>query len=369
MFEVSFPEIHQEPGPSGLLQNFISRPLLFAFALLSSLFLSPTLPAQENLKKDPVIVDERTEAIIDGALKYLASKQLPNGAWGISGEERQHPTAITGYILMAFQAAGHLPGEGEYGKNVAAGMNYLADSISEDGLYGDRNKGQYMYGHGIATIALAELYGETRSLPFKEKLDKAIKVIIAAQNPEGGWRYRPVARDADISVTVLQVVALRAAKNGGIDVPQKTIDDAVAYVKSCYHPQTGGFCYQPNREPGFARTAAAIYSLQVCGLYEDEMVKRGSEYLIGNLSGRQDWFTYGHFYAAPAQYMIGGETWEKWYGHIQQVLVKAALKNGDEYHWEPNLDQGRQGVGPLYVTSVYAMILAMPYHYLPLYQR
>ena len=68
---------------------------------------------------------------------------------------------------------------------------------------------------------------------------------------------------------MLQVVALRAARNGGLDVPQAVIDHAVKYVKSCYHEATGGFGYQPHREPGFARTAAAIYSLQVCGLYDD----------------------------------------------------------------------------------------------------
>jgi len=320
-------------------------------------------------EKDPVTVDKPTEEIIKGALKYLASKQLPNGAWGTTGEERRHPTAMTGYALMAFQSAGHLPGEGEYGKQVTAGLNYLLDSISPDGLYGDRNLGQYMYGHGVATIALAELYGQSRSPAIRPKLERVIKIIISAQNPEGGWRYRPVARDADISVTVLQVVALRAAKNAGIDVPQSTIDNAVRYVKSCHHAPTGGFTYQPNREPGFARTAAAIYSLQVCGLYDDPMVKRGSDYLISNLKRSQDWFTYGHFYAAPAQYMIGGDTWKAWYADIKDKLVQVVSKDGDEYHWETRLDQGRQGVGPVYVTSVYTMILAMPYHYLPLYQR
>jgi Prenyltransferase and squalene oxidase repeat len=339
---------------------------------LGMLLLAPlgSFPAQEPLPKDPVVVDDKTEAIIKGALRYLASKQLPTGAWGSSGEERQHQTAITGYVLMAFQSAGQLPGEGEFGKNVTAGMNYLLDSLSPDGLYGNRNLGQYMYGHGIATIALSELYGQTRAPGMRVKLERAVKVIIAAQNSEGGWRYRPVARDADISVTVLQVVALRAAKNGGIEVPQKTIDDAVGYVKSCYHPPSGGFTYQPNREPGFARTAAAIYSLQVCGLYDDAMVKKGSQYLINNLKSQQDWFTYGHFYAAPAQYMIGGETWQKWYGHIKELLVKNVSKEGDTCHWDPNrFDQGRQGVGPSYATAVYTMILSMPYHYLPLYQR
>jgi hypothetical protein len=87
-------------------------------------------------------------------------------------------------------------------------------------------------------------------------------------------------------------------------VPQATIDRAVQYVKSCQHAPSGGFTYQPGRDPGFARTAAAIYSLQVCGLYEDPMVKRGAEYLMKNNDRNEKWFTYGNFYAAPAMYTI-----------------------------------------------------------------
>ena len=324
---------------------------------------------QEVAPKDAVIVDEKTEAVIKAALKYLASKQNPNGSWAAAEDEQRHPTAITGYTLMAFQAAGQLPGEGEYGKNVAAGMQYLLDSTAADGIIGNRNDGQYMYGHGVAAIALAELYGQTRSPAMRPKLERIIKVIIASQNTEGGWRYRPIARDADISVTVLQVVALRAAKNGGLDVPQATIDNAVKYVKKCYHPSSGGFTYQPNREPGFARTAAAIYSLQVCGLYDDEMVKKGSEYLLKNNKQQDQWFTYGNFYAAPAQYMIGGETWQKWYAQLKELLLKNVTVKGDVAWWDRGkLDQGR-AVGEIYCTAVYAMILAMPYHYVPLYQR
>jgi hypothetical protein len=46
----------------------------------------------------------------------------------------------------------------------------------------------------------------------------------------------------------------------------------------------------------------------------------------------------------------------------------AYRSNGELIYWEPKWDGGR-GVGPVYCTAVYAMILAMPYHYLPLYQR
>lgn len=326
----------------------------------------PATPA----RKDAVVVDDKTDAVIKGALKWLASKQLPNGAWGSAGDEQRYTLAMTGYALMAFQAAGHLPGEGEHGKNVTLGMQFLLEQISPEGLIGNRNTGQYMYTHGIAAIALAELYGQTRSPLMRPKLEKMIRIITASQNAEGGWRYRPVPADADISVTVLQVVALRAAKNGGIDVPQKTIDAAVKYVKACQHPATGGFAYQPGRDPGFARTAAAIYSLQVCGHYDDPMVREGSEYLIKNNAKNDQWFTYGNFYAAPAQYMIGGEVWEKWYAQLRDLLLRNATPlAGGQYYWEPKLDSGMGGVGPVYSTSVYAMILAMPYHYIPLYQR
>ena len=324
--------------------------------------------AEDHARRDPVVVDAKTEAIIQGALKYLAANQLPSGAWGSSEEEQRYPVAITGYTLMAFQAAGQLPGEGPFGRNVAAGMQYLLDATVADGVIGNRGSGQYMYGHGVAAIALAELYGQTKSPILRPKLERMIKLIIASQNAEGGWRYRPVPQDADISVTVLQVAALRAAKNGGLEVPQATLDRAVKYVRSCFHGASGGFTYQPNREPGFAMTAAAIYSLQVCGLYQDYMVKPGSDYLLKNLKSSQEWFTYGNFYAAPAQYMVGGETWQKYYTELNAILLKHVSTRGEQAYWDSELDQ-RKRVGTVYCTAVYTMILAMPYHYVPLYQR
>lgn len=331
--------------------------------------LAAHVPASATNLTASITVDAETEAVIRGAVKYLASKQLPNGSWGSTDFERRHPVALTAYTLMAFLAAGHLPGEGEEGKVVRAGLQFLLDSARPDGTFGDRSLGQYMYNHGVATIALAELYGQTQAADIKPKLDRAIKLIISSQNPEGGWRYRPIAQDADISVTVLQVVGLRAAKNAGIDVPQETIDRAVKYVKSCHDPATGGFTYQPgNRAPGYARTAAAIYSLQVCGLYDDPLVKRGSDYIVKYI-GQREWFTYGTFYAVPAHYMLGGDTWKTWYPRIKGQLLKQVVREGDRAYWDGSLDMGSNGLGPIYATAVYLSALAIPWNYVPIYQR
>lgn len=351
-----------------MLMGFKLRPVRAADAP------KPTPSKAETLKgdipKDDIVVDEKTEALIKSALKWLAAKQQPNGSWN-TGRGNEHPVAMTGYTLMAFMSAGQLPGEGEYGKNVTRGMNYLLSCVRADGYITNGGESN-MYNHGIATIALAELYGQTRDPKLKTKLDLAVKLIVNCQNQQGGWRYRPAIVDGDVSVTVLQLVAARAALNSGIEVPQSTIDKGVSFVKLCYHPSSGGFTYQPHgNPPGFARTAAAIYSLQVCGRYDDKEVKTGADYLLNKpLQPNGEWFTYGNFYAAPAMYMIGGKTWATWYDKLKKQLIDNAgghLKiEGDMHYWE-NFDG--QGVGPVYATAVYTTILAMPYHYIPLYQR
>ena len=48
-----------------------------------------------------------------------------------------------------------------------------------------------MYGHGFATLFLAEVYGASPQPGLREKLSKAIELIVHSQNAEGGWRYEP----------------------------------------------------------------------------------------------------------------------------------------------------------------------------------
>ncbi len=318
-------------------------------------------------------VDAEGRRTIDGALRWLASKQYPDGHWG----ERQHKAAYTAYVVMAFLAGGQLPDEGPNGAAVTRGVKYLLDCVRADGYVvaaDEVNDDKGMYGHGIATIALAEACGQTGGAGTEDaraKLKRAVQLIINTQNPQGGWRYFPRVADADLSVTVLQVVALRAAKNDGIDVPQQTIDRAVGYVRSCRtRDASGGFAYQPGGGPGFARTAAAIYSLQVCGLYDDPMVRAGSDYLFQQQTGPAPlhYFTYGNFYAAPAEYMIGGDSWSKWYADVRGRLMGRVRSEGDLCYW-PTLDGDGSGFSSIYVTAVDTLILALPDGAVPLYQR
>ena len=96
---------------------------------------------------------------------------------------------------------------------------------------------------------------------IEDTLEAAVKLIIATQNEDGGWRYKPEPVEADISVTICQIMALRAARNAGIVVPNETVDRCIDYVKRSQNPD-GGFMYMVQGGPSaFPRSAAGVVAL------------------------------------------------------------------------------------------------------------
>jgi len=331
---------------------------------------------------DTVKVDAATETVINGALKYLAAQQFPDGSW--TGDKAnpaagRWPIAMTSYVMMAFLANGNLPNAGPYAKQVKNGLQFLLDSVQADGMFREGDRAHYMYSHGLATMVLAEVYGETQDPMIKTKLEHVVVLIIKGQNSEGGWRYQPGSKDADISVTVPQTVALIAAKRAGIAVPQATIDRAVAYIKRCASGVngSGGFSYQATGGGGsYARDSAAIYALQITGLYDDPLVASGSNSVMRMLARssdpgwRVDWLTYGSYYSGVAHYLIGGDKWKTYYQTFaQQYLLRHVTTAGDMSHWDVSLDNNAKDIGANWSTAVFTTILSLPYGYLPLYQR
>jgi prenyltransferase beta subunit len=317
----------------------------------------PTDKPMSVVPKDNVKMDDATKKAVDKALKFLAEKQEADGAWG--------NTAITGFVLLAFMANGHMPNQGDHGKSVAKGLRYLCSTAREDGyLVGAR--GGNMYCHGMAALALTQAYGMTGDEDVKKVTKRAIELIIKTQNNEGGWRYDPSPTGADISVTIMQVMALRGAKDAGIQVPDKTMDDAIKYVNRCYDKRTGGYRYQPySAGAGYARTAAGVCVLQLCGKYDAEEIKQAVEFMEKNGDDRGHYW-YGHYYACHAMNQVGGEAWEKYYKRMRDRLLTPGYQaaNGEWY------DRSREAAyGPAYQTAIAVLILSVPTHYLPIYQK
>src|SRR3954471_18361420 len=198
------------------------------------------LAAQPNVVRGDEITPAQ-QAAVDRGLAWLASKQ-DKRTGSFSGDGMGPHAGITALAGLAFMQAGNLPGRGKYGDNVQRCLDFVLASCQESGLIANDQSHGPMYGHGFATLFLGEIYGMTGDEQVKEKLQRAIRLIQQTQNREGGWRYQPVPVDADISVTICQVMGLRAARDAGIKVDKTTIDNAIKYVHNCQNPD-GGFSY------------------------------------------------------------------------------------------------------------------------------
>jgi hypothetical protein len=300
---------------------------------------------------------------IDRGLSFLANAQHADGGFGSGGYGRN--VAVCSLAGMAFMAGGSTPGRGPYGIQVGRCVDFILENTQDDGFIhvpGTSSHGP-MYGHGFATLFLSEAYGMTMRGDVREKLTKAVRVIVDSQNEEGGWRYQPVRHDADLSVTVCQVMALRAARNAGLFVPHETIDRCVDYVKRSQNDD-GGFMYMvQGGQSAFPRSAAGIVALYSAGIYEGREIAKGLDYLKQSLPqggfNRESHYFYGHYYAVQAMWHAGGEHWNGWYPAIRDELL---ARQRDDGAWMDSICQE-------YGTAMATIILQMPNNYLPIFQR
>jgi hypothetical protein len=317
--------------------------------------------APQNLMKP------ETARAIEGGLDYLKSRQNGDGSFGTGGYSRN--VAICSLAAMALMSHGSTPGRGPYGGAVNRSLAYILNNAREDGFIVAPEAVSHgpMYGHGFATLFLGEAYGMSPDVAVRRRLSRAVQLIVSTQNEEGGWRYEPKRMDADISVTVCQVMALRAARNAGIFVPSQIIDACTQYVRRSQNPD-GGFTYLLSKpgESAFPRSAAGVVALYSAGIYEGAEIEKGLQYLAQNMPGvdntaAANHFFYGHYYAVQAMWQAGGEYWSNYYPRIHDTLLARQQPDGS---WpDPNR------ISQEYGTAMACIILQMPNNYLPIFQR
>lgn len=316
--------------------------------------------------------DKQIDAAISKALDHLAKRQNPNGAWTLDGQGES--TSATSLAVMAFLAAGHVPGEGPYDQTIQRGVRWVLDHQQPNGILSTERGNGPMYAHGISTLMLAEVAGmtdEALATKCREALKHAVRVILAAQavrkdrNNAGGWRYHPSSNDSDLSVTGWQLLALRAAKNLGCDVPAEHIDAAVEYVKRC-SVRNRGFGYQPGSGSSPTRAGTGILCLEICGVHHSpEAVGAADSLLQDPLRADQEWFYYGAYYCTIGMFQVGGKHWEQGKSHLIPLLLNLQAQDGS---WSGRQGQERN-IGTVYATSLAVLALSVEYQYLPIYQR
>lgn len=346
-------------------------------------------PASSVTSPEPLRISpfdkDRTDLAIDKAVSYLISKQRKDGAI-LDGS---NDTTMTALSIMAMASVGVQPGDlSPEGRAMHEAVAFVLSESRQDanGYYGSKD-GSKMYGHGIITLMLAEMLGmssdQKQDEEIHERCQKAIDLILLSQKENkpfqfrGGWRYTPNARDADLSVSVWQLMALRSAKNDGLKVPAAAIEEAVEYLKRSYASpldrngmpdnKASGFCYTPDQNnPSFTMTAAGLLAMQVCGEYESPLVIGAADWLLEHPPKWSERFCcYGTYYYAQGMYQRGGKHAETAQQLVQDMLLETQNSDGS---WKAG-NGSESGHGHVYATSMAILSLSVKYHYLPIYQK
>ena len=338
----------------------------------------------------------KLDRTVESGLAWLAKTQAAGGHWtGDVGHKRggsymvfrdqraqiqssQGHMGVTALAGMAFLSGGHLPNRGQYGAVVAKAIRYVVDHVAPSGLASD--SGTRMYSHAFATLFLAEVYGMVRDPRVKKSLERAVHMIVDCQNSHGAWRYNPFSTAADLSVTVCQLQALRAAKNIGIEVPKSTIERAVTYVRKSQatRGRGRGLFYYKIHGPGarrkntqFAINSAAVTALVSAGVYEKKLLAPAIDFISNESAQVMSWaprhyyFWYGNYYASQALFhaegVIAKDCFRRYFKAIRRHLITSQEDDG---RWINDI-----GPGDAFATAVACVILQVPKQYLPIFQR
>lgn len=331
---------------------------------------SPVVPPGKPTADDPVGAEDGAPELtreaskaIDRGLQYLLKIQRKDGSW--DKDDGHVQVASTSLALMAFMVKGEFPGEGPNGEALDRAKDWLLEKAESapDGYLG-----KSMYEHGIATLALTEMWGMTAGdkddLKIEKAIEAAVKVILRSQNVGGGWRYQPSpTAGQDTSVTMTVFVALASARQAGILVPDKAIARVVRYLEGA-QTSTGAFSYSPNGLTSTpACSAGGLYVAQLCGQRDSQMVKAAKQYLTNQPDSiflKTNYYYYTHYYAIQAMVQSGDKEYTTWYPKIRDALISKQEEGGG---W------ARGAGGSAVSSSMAILILGTPHRFIPIYQR
>ncbi len=331
----------------------MKRFLLFGACLCLATGGWATLRGQELFSESIDLAATEVDRIYVKGITYLNRNQMEDGTW----PDRPYGAepGVVGLCVVSLLAHGDDPNNGPFSLAINRGLNYILDNQNPKTGY----IGRTMYNHGFATLALAEAYGAVENDRLGLALSKAVQLIIDSQdrNPLGAWRYSPESKDADTTVSGAQMVALFAARNAGIGVPEEAIQKGLKFFERCQTSE-GGHGYTSAGGANAPRTAIGTLVLSLAKEKDSEAYKRAFAYLQ-KAPRSNSYYQYFLYYASQAFFHAGPQYWNEW--NRNNILELSKSQNGDG-SWDGQF-------GATFCTSASLLSLALNYRYLPIYER
>lgn len=338
------------------------------------------------------ITQESQQALARG-LDWLVRNQGAQGNWD------SNDLGLVSTGALAFLAAGHLPGRGKHGEAVQRALDYVVHNAQPSGLLNLSEPRRGMYNHGLSTFVLGQAYGMTADQRVGLVLDRALKLVAQTQCGDGGWDYVAARQERghDLSLAVMQALALRSAVDSGLEVPPEVVELAIKSVREHYTPRgcahrapeeeqkkhPGQFTYSKGGgNATIAMAAAGVVCLQEFGQYDDWRIEKNMEVISRAIQspemehatkGKRIRFDpYTLYYVAQALYQVGGRHWQECYPLLRANVVASQVQDksnpANDGMWHSSGHVGGKP-GNLYATSVACFVLAIPNRYLPILQE
>lgn len=250
---------------------------------------------------------ERVESAVQAGSAFLVSQQQATGA---IADAARLQTALTSLAGLALLGAGHSPlNKSPEGVALRRAILFVlrTDRQTADGYFGAADA-SVMYGHAVTTLFLCELLWRSAD-PEQEELIRrkaaaGCNFILGAQGAAkstrrdtGGWRYKPDARDSDMSVTAWQLLALHAGVKADFSMSPRNGQAAAQYLKNAFAAEHGVFAYQVRAKPTaddkplqpegrhkyFSTTAMGLLGLRICGQSRAPETAVATNFLLNEL--------------------------------------------------------------------------------------
>ena len=330
-----------------------------------------------------------TEALAQ-ALAWLDAHQSADGSWDADGfvlrcgelgegvcdgaGSTVHDVGVTGLALLALSHSRYHEEAAQ-----AAGLWLLQQQDLDNGRLGSGASHEFLYNHGIATLALLTALGDRQDEALRSRIQGAVDYILRARNPYAAWRYDvPPIGDNDTSITGWMLASLTLAKERGFKIDEAALEGGLSWLDQVTDPATGRVGYDSvgslssrtpanehyPREAGEAMTAVGLSSRLAVesGGRGDGLLSNHARVLQRRLP---EWDPEGFgvdmyywFHGTLGMKRLGAESWDAWRDAVLASAVHGQRRGGDEAgSWDPVGPWGYTG-GRVYATALMACVLA-----------
>lgn len=340
------------------------------------------LRTQSRAQKVAYLGREDLANALDKMLAYLARTQQSNtdGYWWHDGVDtrivpgnddlkRVQQIELTSIALLAFLGDGHSSEESPvgYNWNVKRGIDWLIRQQNADGQIGPKGYDNVLI-HAMATLALAEDFGLTRSPRLREPLRQACRWLCAVKaDGSDGFPFKANGK-ASLTTSVWAYMALATARNvkvPPIDLPAQRINA----FEDWYASVTGATMVLDDQRdlfvdklvPMSAAAALSLFAPQADHAQRADSLVRQVSRVNPDLKGKGEvadmrYLFFGSLAIALKQ-QGGSRIAGEWQNRFAETLLQNQLANGA---YEPSGDYARL-YGRVYDSALAALSIENAY--------